>query len=353
MELGSEYNLSLSELKKSENNLFSYLSMFPNAIFLDSGRSAIRYLSCQLNEQDEILLPEYICESVINCFRKDKISFYSISPDFIIDVDDLQRKITPNTKVIFLMHYFGVVQSEKILFEISKIAEQHNCVILEDVTHCIFTTKKTVGDYVVLSIRKWMPIPNGGVFWAINDKLKIHKLKLKKSTDNDRAYGMVLKDLFLHDVLECKSAYRGIFLECEKHLDEQREIYLLSDFAEYIISCIDVENLVRRRKANYQMLSSLLAKQGILPSLKITDCSCPFSFILRIPRRDDFREFLTANNIFCAVHWPSDGIMENQRQQAVKNSEELISLPIDQRYDQKHMEYLAWVISQYGGDHLF
>ena len=38
------------------------------------------------------------------------------------------------------------------------------------------------------------------------------------------------------------------------------------------------------------------------------------------------------HRIYCAVHWPFDGICGEEREQARKNGDELISLPIDQRY---------------------
>lgn len=44
MELGSEFNLSLSELTVKGNNIFTFLSEYNNVIYFDSGRSALRHL---------------------------------------------------------------------------------------------------------------------------------------------------------------------------------------------------------------------------------------------------------------------------------------------------------------------
>ena len=75
MELGSEYSLDVSTLSKTEDTLFHYLQDQFQAAYYDSGRSAIRAFSGLLKSGDEILLPGFICESVIRCFRLKDIRF--------------------------------------------------------------------------------------------------------------------------------------------------------------------------------------------------------------------------------------------------------------------------------------
>ena len=45
MELGSEFNLSLSDLQSTDANVFNYLSDASGAYYCDSGRSAIKAVS--------------------------------------------------------------------------------------------------------------------------------------------------------------------------------------------------------------------------------------------------------------------------------------------------------------------
>ena len=78
MELGSEFHLDLSSLSKKQDNLFEYLKEYKDLFLYDSGRSAIREFAALLHDEDEVLLPEYICESVINCFDINRVQFYRI-----------------------------------------------------------------------------------------------------------------------------------------------------------------------------------------------------------------------------------------------------------------------------------
>lgn len=347
MELGSEFDLNLSELTVTKNNLFEYLSDY-NCIYTDSGRSALKLVSKNLNE---VLLPEFTCESVSDCFNKDKLKFYSIDEYCAIDLESLKNNITENTDCIFIMHYFGVLQNEETLSEIRRLADEHNIMIIEDTTHSIFSKTSTIGDYMIASIRKWMPISLGGVLYSKNKLPDVDGIK--KSSDNDRLYGMTLKNLFLNDILDCNSTYRNIFSNSEKNLDNKEEVELMSDLNRFIISCFDINDLKSKRKSNYEYILEKMKDSGIKPIASVTNDECPFVFPIRVINRNDFRIYLMENNIYCAVHWPFDGLKKEERKMAEYNAETLISLPVDQRYDKEEMDYLIKVIQSYGGELIF
>ena len=351
MELGSEYNLRFSDLTVKENNIFNYLSCYQKRCFFDSGRSALKHLVSFLGSENEVLLPEFICESVTNCFNRNHIRFYKLNSDFTIDIDSIEAQINKRTHTLFLMHYFGCVQPYELLQKVRNLADQHRLIIIEDTTHSIFSKPETIGDYQVCSIRKWMPIPSGGVIYSKNDPLDIFDhITYKPSTDNTRSYGMVLKDMFLTMGLDCNSEYRKIFKECEEKLDCQKEIYLLSDLSRFIASCVDIKELKKTREENYKYLEEELCKQGIIPAIQLDEGNCPLVFLLRVKNRNRFRSFLMDNRIYCAVHWPFDGIFSEQRLFAAECARDLISLPIDQRYKWVDIDYMVEVIHRYGED---
>ncbi|MBQ9901995.1 MAG: DegT/DnrJ/EryC1/StrS family aminotransferase [Clostridia bacterium] len=356
MELGSEYSLSFSELTVQKDSIFEYVSEYGTVFRFDSGRSALKYIALHLKGDDQVLLPEFICESVADCFPAEQTRYYSLQPDFTVNTDDLGNKISPETRLILVMHYFGAVQPREKLTEIRRLADLHDCVIVEDTTHSIFSQSATIGDYMVCSIRKWLPIPRGGLLYYAGtgeNPLGTAPPRYPKSTDNRRANGMVLKDMFLREGLPYNADYRRIFAESEHLIDTQTDIRMMSDFAEFIASCVSTGRLKSRRRKNYDRLRDALSRHGLPPALSLGDCEIPLVFPLRVPNRDAFRSYLMDNRIYCAVHWPFDGVQPDARGFALKNAEELISLPIDQRYDERHMEYLAKVILQYEGDLLF
>ncbi len=352
MELGSEYDLDVSRLSKTDNNIFRYLNKYKKTYYYDSGRSAIRQFAKLLAPDQRILLPEYICESVISCFKRDNINFYRVNVDFSINIDDLASKMCTGGGVLFLMHYYGMLQPSDKLDMIRKIADKNDYVILEDTTHSIFSASRTIGDYMVCSVRKWMPIPKGGVLYIYNAKLGLPTETIEKCTDNKRVIGFVLKNSFLNTGYDSNEEYRRIFRESEEIIDKQQNELEISDFSRFIIECVDINNIIYKRKNNAELLLTYLRHRvGYQVSYRPSDC--PFAIPVRVPDRDSFRKYLMANRIYCAVHWPWDGIMEEDREQAVRNAKELISLPIDQRYNKEHIEYMIDIVDNYGGELVF
>lgn len=86
---------------------------------------------------------------------------------------------------------------------------------------------------------------------------------------------------------------------------------------------------------------------------EFNNSECPFVYPIHVNNKDELRRYLIDHRIYCAVHWPFDGIGLKMRQQAVLNAQTLISLPIDHRYGLKEFSYMMEVLSQFGGDLLF
>lgn len=162
-ELGSEFNLSLNNLRTVKNNLFQYMSKY-RVQWYDYGRSAIRHIPVPKNKI--ILLPEFICESVIDCFDRSMVNFYKVVDNFDIDIEDLTGKVNSDVGIIYVAYYFGYIQNEDTMQKIKKIAHKYGVTIVEDTTQSLFSEHEIIGDYAVASIRKWMPIPMGGMLYT-------------------------------------------------------------------------------------------------------------------------------------------------------------------------------------------
>lgn len=297
--------------------------------FIDSERSPLKIVT---KGKYKALIPEFICGSVINCFKQ--VKFYNVTRSGLIDLANLLSKIDDTTEIILIMHYFGSLQPLPLLKEIKTIAQKKDIILIEDMTNGIFSAEFTVGDYMIASLRKWFPIPLGGVLYSKN-ALPLTK-KISKSSDNKRLYGIILKDLYLRDDLDFNSLYCKIFIQSEEKLDNKKEPELLSDLSRFIISCFDVKKIKQRRQENYRYLTEGLSELSLFPICPLAADDCPFVFPLRMKERNKFRKFLIANRIYAAVHWSFDGFQEECRPMAVCNSNELISLPIDQRYQEEY-----------------
>jgi hypothetical protein len=70
----------------------------------------------------------------------------------------------------------------------------------------------------------------------------------------------------------------------------------------------------------------------------------PLVFPIRMPanKRDLLRQALIARKVFCPVHWPTPNeVMQKPFPEAHQLSNQMLGLPIDQRYDETDMESMT------------
>lgn len=346
IELGGDFNLSINELEETDDNLVTYLKDY-NVQWFDFGRTAIKHIPIG---NGKVLLPEFICKSVIDCFKENTIVFYKIDENLRIDFDDLLNRIDSSVEIIYITHYFGYIQDLNSLLMIREIANRDGIKIVEDTTQSIFSEHNIIGDYVIASIRKWMPIPQGGILYTAKDAILPSDSNYPKSKNNDKLFGMVLKELYIKDLYDTNEIYRDIFLSCEKCVDDMIVGCKISDLTFWMIGCNNVNDIIIKRKRNAKIIEGGLEDMGIHGVNKFSDTECPLVYPIRVKNRDQFRQYLIENRIYCAVHWLFDGYRPAERNNSIINGETLISLPIDQRYSDKEMKYMLDVISMYKGE---
>lgn len=91
---------------------------------------------------DEVIMPSFTFVSTANAFvlRGAKIVFVDVRPDTMnIDERLIEAAITSKTKAIVVVHYAGVACE---MDTIMKVAEQHNCYVIEDAAQGMMSTYK-------------------------------------------------------------------------------------------------------------------------------------------------------------------------------------------------------------------
>ena len=132
-----------------------------------------------INAGHNIILPSYNCGTEIDPIldQKIQIKYYKINRDLTINIDHLVKQIDPKTAAILVIHYLGFPQP---ISEIKKICSTNKIFLIEDCAHAFLSTYQSknlgsFGDLSVFSIRKTLPIPNGGALVINNEKFKLRK----------------------------------------------------------------------------------------------------------------------------------------------------------------------------------
>ncbi|MBP9758131.1 aminotransferase class I/II-fold pyridoxal phosphate-dependent enzyme [Candidatus Dojkabacteria bacterium] len=123
------------DVTKLENKFSEYIGQ--DSLSFDSGRSALYAIlkSYNIKEGDEIALQAFTCVALPNPILWTGATPIYIDVDkknFNLDIDDLEKKLTSNTKAVIVQYTFGICPNIERIIEICKM---RNLLLIEDCCH--------------------------------------------------------------------------------------------------------------------------------------------------------------------------------------------------------------------------
>lgn len=158
------------------------------AVAVGSGTDALHlaYILAGIGEGDEVISPVFTCvaTNMTLLYQKAKIVFADVRKDSLnIDPKDVERKITPRTKAIVVVHYGGVPAD---LDEIRAIADKHKIPVIEDAAQAqgsVYKNRKigSISDFTCFSFQalKMITTADGGMLTVKNPKLASKAKRLR------------------------------------------------------------------------------------------------------------------------------------------------------------------------------
>lgn len=190
----------------------SILDVGPKA-FVTAGRVAIA-LALQamgVKEGKKVLVPAFHCASMVDpvFWARATPVFYRIRDDFSVDLDDLARKLDPETRVLMATHYFGFPQN---IVSLRQFCDDHGLGLLEDCAHAFFGTFAgrplgSYGDYAIASLTKFFPVPDGGCLVSAKNRVDGVHLRGQGARDNLRGLWSSFNDSLYHGHLKALSPF--------------------------------------------------------------------------------------------------------------------------------------------------
>ena len=334
---------SFGLIKIISNEIPSWLSRFGNVALTTSGRGALSLLLNQVKPRvKKVLLPSFLCDSVILPFEKAgyELTYYDVDKYFRpIDIEFIKSS---NTGIFLHMGYFGFFTNEA-LFDIISILKSKSIIVVEDVTHTLFSyhNKPIDNDFVMGSIRKWFGTPSGG-FLASYKKINCKLFDDASDFINLRETSLQRKFEYMNSRdTSMKSNYLSGFKMAEVIIDEDTKPYKIDQTSEMIIKGLDNKQLQNFRRRNYKFLvyqlSGINGIEVIFSNLE-NDIT-PMFFPIYIKRnRDELRQALIEKEIYCPVHWPIPKQLNGRLNSATKDVyDSILSIPCDQRYQIEDM----------------
>jgi len=353
MEKNWEHGSEFSLVRKDVGRGILESPWVKNGVLYGSGRDALRALiqhGMEIRGWKRLLIPSYFCQEVVKTLVKTGIvcELYRCSP-----INPCKQSVSGigQSDVVLWVNYFGCIARTGFH------SDMRDYDIIIDHSHDPWSRSsyKSNADYCMASLRKTLPIPDGGVIWSPLG----HKMPLAAPLSKEREIAsgrklaaMVLKSYYLENAKIEKKVFRQLYLSGEMGIADGT-ISGISSFSRALISSLPIKLWRRSRQVNYKIASDLLATCSWINILRpeIEEC-VPFSLILIFNerrRRDYVKDFLIAARVFPVVLWPlEDSVLPGVQAEDRDFSRRMLAIPCDMRYSKDDMKKVASIVKQAG-----
>ncbi len=333
--IGGKFGLAYATSNAGRGAVMDFLPD-GEAHFFVNARSALMALVKSLNPS-RIWFPSYFCPSMLQSLgrRESRLCFYPVNSRLEIEVEANVLPISDGELVV-VIDYFGFRSASNFVQQ----CISNGVYVVEDRCQSLLSDHAGVrGQFQLFSPRKFFGFPDGGIL--INNSN--FPLEFESLAQPPQAW---LKDTLY--ALELKSKYdagKSMSKEWfELIQDAEKNIpcgsYAMSDVSLRLLSSnIDVSGSATQRRLNFKVLAENLQHYGIFQSLP--DEVVPLGFPVHVNRRNLVQGKLFSRNIFPPIHWNLEGQCPEIYSQSLNLSNEIMTLPCDQRYLEKDMSLLA------------
>lgn len=330
-EFGSDFHYCLDFTSDTENELSKL-----NASFYANGRLALKEV-IEYKGWERIWVPSYFCHEIVDSIKRTGINveLYSDAPLFE-DQYTINQINFKNKDVLLRMNYFGL----RGWRDNSQIPVP----VIEDHSHDLVGewARFSNADWCFASLRKTLPLPEGGILWSPKN-LPLPK-KLKSSIENElvsykRLSAMLMKTLYLSDINVSKDIFRQTYIQSEEELSELKKSNI-SDYCMTMFKSFNINDWYKKKSSNWIELSSIAIQDINVLIPEDIEKSTPFSLVLQFKNKNErelIRKKLMENNIFPAVLWELPKKVDNN---IVVIGEKLLSIHCDGRYNLNDIDYL-------------
>jgi hypothetical protein len=333
-EIGSEFHWDPSYLTAPEQSpLPERHSLFA------TGCGALTALLRQLAPSGRLHLPSYFCMGVAEALSETvPISWYRHLPD--AEGPRLDTVMAKKGDVVLAQNLFGRETGEQWN---DWIRRNPDTVLIEDHSHDPFSrwARTSRATYAVASLRKTLPVPDGGLLWSPQDRQLPSPYGKESSPGSDlKLAAMLLKSAWLEGANVPKTAFRA--------LQQRGEHVLLGSAAPagalttVILPLLDIEGVRADATANVRAMEAALgmpeSPDGIAPFRLQLVCGTR-------QERDELLGHLAAHGIYAPVHWRQDRTgMRSGDPEAAAVSARMLTLPVDHRCTPADLSRLAGVL---------
>ena len=291
--------------------------------------SARQALECLLiaRRYKAIFIPRYICDSVVETIHKVGIKTEYYSLDDSLEPRELPSRIPVQTALL-LVNYFGLKSRH-----VNQLSRQYSRVIVDN-SQAFFSLQINSAD-TIYSPRKFLGVSDG---WYLISDIKC-KMDYPQAISADRIGAMAKR-------LESGPEVGYPDYEVAEKALQHAPIQRMSPLTERLLSKINYNRAQRKRYVNFRYLANAFKGMNRFAWTNRDAAEGPLCYPLWIDGGKTIKQSLFAERIYVPTYWTE----VNKRVQAdsVEHRfvEDLLCLPVDQRYGVADMRRIMSVITR-------
>lgn len=293
-----------------------------NFLALNSGRTALRFF-IRTRKIRNLMIPSFCCDTVQEACQAEGISctLYSTGSD----LRPLLSQPLKSGQWLYLVNLYGILTN----CEINCIHQQYPRMIA-DYTHAFFQPPLPDVD-TLYSCRKFWGVADGAYLYLApsadsTDILSQYK-KLSEDSSHDRVH------FLLGRFEKSASDFYQEYVENDNFFSSQ-PARKMSPLTHNLLRAIDYELSRKRRSQNFQYLNRQLRSLNRLALPNIPGAyAYPFWPKPALPAGEQLRQKMIQKKVYTPCLWPE----VNGNQQEKEMAQNILPLPVDQRYTQKDM----------------
>lgn len=350
-EVGGDFSLTETALNASK--FLDYFESKEDVSFLSTCRSAITEIIKSVSNKSLVaFVPSFTCHVCVEPFIRAgfEVYPYKVEKDLTVDWIQFEKDVVKLKPSIVLIHsYFGI-NTIKGNENVIKQLRETGVTVIEDLTHGMFSSfDRMDANYLIGSIRKWFPIPDGA--FIKGQKNNINILQEDEELVSIKEKALLMKGYYLEEHSEENRNYREVGIEAERFLDSREHTYLMSSVSKKICNSYDINMIKNQRRENYNTLYDCIAGCAVATPVlgKCSKIEIPYMFPVFIKeQRADFQKYMVSNKVFPTIIWGCpDALQKKIDKNAQYIYEHILCFHCDQRYSANDMKRVGELILKY------
>lgn len=288
-----------------------------DAIGFNTARSSIKYIQ-SIENYNKYYIPYYLCDCMFEMLDELSIDyeFYHVDKEML---PAIEHEVKEN-ECVYIVNYFGQVANETIL----NLKKRYKNIIFDNTQ--AFFQKAVEGIDTIYSCRKYFGVSDGAYLYT--DK------KMESELEPDVNYNRFNYLIGRYEM--GASMFFKEFQTADYNL-KYKELKGMPKLTRNILKSLDYTRIKSVREDNFNYLNKRLFKYNKLIDLK----TGTFMYPLMIDNADEVRKNLISKKVFVPTLWQNVFDIENKKSYDYKFTEQIVPIPIDQRYGQEEMKFIA------------